>query len=262
MANHRFVLDPEDYVVDTFNSHPRVPHWAVYDTSEKSLRESVVIRRVKEFVDKLLVNNQPFVEGPWGEPYQPSNPENFSLTLAIYYAVKASHLNSRDVASSLKNKFDGKLLPDDVGWQHTTSISLFLRDVESLLRDLYGNFDDDVIELTRQAIFIIVQEFLRFARNDLCLEHESAVDIDNYFEPSKLLDIGICPDDINKAANKATLFLFDRVRTFRANPDAFSQYTAIFLKSYNSPLVSILGRVRSRDGRKRNLLDWSTGAKC
>lgn len=114
MTNHRFVLDREDYVVDTSNSNSKVPIYVAYDTSEKSLRESVLIRRVNEFVDKLLVNNNPIKHIPFGPSYQPENPENFALTHMIYHAVKASHLNARDVAMSLKYKFDGKLHRDDI----------------------------------------------------------------------------------------------------------------------------------------------------
>jgi hypothetical protein len=126
MSNNRFVLDREENVIDTANSNRAVPHYAVYDTSEKALRESVLIRRLDGFVDKLLVNIQPLVHGPWGdEPFQPPNPENLSLTVAIFHVVKASHLNTRKVAASLQHRFDGKLRRDDTGWQDTTSISLF-----------------------------------------------------------------------------------------------------------------------------------------
>ena len=59
MTNRRFVLDSEEHVVDTSNSNPRMSHYCTYDTSEKALRESVLIRRINEFVDKLLVN-KPF----------------------------------------------------------------------------------------------------------------------------------------------------------------------------------------------------------
>jgi hypothetical protein len=85
MANHRFVLDSKEYVVDTSNSNPKVPIFTPYETSEKSLRESVLLRRVNEFVDKLLVNNNPFVDDPFGEG-APHNPKNFSLTLVIYWS--------------------------------------------------------------------------------------------------------------------------------------------------------------------------------
>jgi hypothetical protein len=67
MTNHRFVLDREEYVVDTSNSNPKVPIFTPYETSENSLRENVLLRRINEFVDKLLVNNNPFEDDPFGE---------------------------------------------------------------------------------------------------------------------------------------------------------------------------------------------------
>jgi hypothetical protein len=230
MANHRFVLDSGEYIVDTSNSNPKVHYSAVYDTSEKSLREAVLIRRVNEFVDKLLVNNQRFEVDPSGERYQPSNPENASLTLMIFHAVTASHLNTRDVALSLKHKFDGTLHRPDLGWKDTTSISLFVKDVECLLRDLYGDFDDDVIGSIEEAIFVIVREFIRFTRNDLWLEHQSAVDIDLACGIGVPEGMGISGSD-HRIANQGVVYLFNRAHEFRANPNSFSQYSARFLKS-------------------------------
>jgi hypothetical protein len=230
MANQRFLLDPVGHVIDTYNSNAKVHHYAVYDTSEKSLRESVVIRRVSQLVDKLLVNNQPLVEGPGGKPYQPANPENFSLAVTIFHAVKASHLNRRDVALSLKYRFEGRLHRDDVGWQDVTSISLFLKDVECLLRDLYGDFDDDdAIESIREAIFTIAEKFLQCTRNDLCLEHHSAVNIDTVCGIRFSEEMGISGSD-HRRANQGVAYLFDRACNFRAKPDAFSHYTAKFVK--------------------------------
>jgi hypothetical protein len=212
-----------------------VLHYCTYDWSEKALRESVLIRRVNDFVDKLLVNKQPVVNGRWGdEPFQPENPKNFPLALAIFYAVKASHLNIREVAASLEHKFGGKLRRKSKGWQDTTSIGLFINEVECLLRNLYGDFDDDAVESTREAISVIVQQFLRFIRNDLWLEHESAQDIDDSYNMEPLLDQGFCGGDILRYADQGAAYLFDWVRDFRRNPSAFGQYTASFLKAYES----------------------------
>lgn len=234
MSNSRFVLDREGNVIDTANSNRAVTHYAVYDTSEKALRESVLIRSLDGLVDKLLVNNQPLVHGPWGdEPFQPPNPENFSLTQAIFHAVKASHLNTRDITASLEHPFGGKLRRDDIGWQDTTSIALFIKDLECLLRDLYGDFGDDVIGLVRDATFNIVLEFLRYVRNDLWLEHQSAVDIDYCGGIGVSEDMGISGSD-QGAAQKGHAYLLDRARGFRAKSDTFSPYTAIFLKAFES----------------------------
>jgi hypothetical protein len=148
--------------------------------------------------------------------------------------VKASHLNTRDVATSLKYKFGGKLRRANIRWQDTTSISLLIDDLECLLRNLYGDFDDDVIESTRQAILGIVQEFLRFTSNDLWLEHKSAMDIDHWYDVEALVEEGCDRSDILRGAYRGAAYLFDRVREFRRNPSAFSQYSANFLTAYET----------------------------
>jgi hypothetical protein len=107
--------------------------------------------------------------------------------------------------------FDGKLRRDDIGWQDTTSISLFVNDLECLLRDLYGDFGEDVIETTREAIFVIVQEFLRFTRNDLWLEHESARHIDYTCGIGVPEGVGLSGSD-HRASQKCIAYLFDRAR--------------------------------------------------
>jgi hypothetical protein len=84
---------------------------------------------------------------------------------------------------------------------------LFVNDVECLLRDLYGDFDDDVIESTRRAIFVIVQEFLQFIRNDLWLEHRSAVDIDYCCGIGMSDDIGISGSDYRASSKEARVTL-------------------------------------------------------
>ena len=137
------------------------------------------------------------------------------------------------VAASLQHRFDGKLRQDDTGWQDTTSISLFIKDVECLLRDLYGDFGDDVIGLVRDATFNIVREFLRYVRNDLWLEHQSAVDIDYCCGIGVSEDMCITGSDHQRAQEGRT-YLLDRARGFRAKPDTFSPYTASFLKAFES----------------------------
>jgi hypothetical protein len=99
-----------------------------------------------------------------------------------------------------------------------------------LLRNLYGDFDDDVVKLIKDAIFVIVEEFFRFTRNDLWLEHQSAVSIDYVCGIGVPEDIGISAGD-HRIANEGVAYLFNRVREFRANPDTFSPYSVRFLKS-------------------------------
>jgi hypothetical protein len=236
MTNQRFVLNSEGYVVDKSNS--KVSHYFRYetnegDTSENPLREDMLFAQLCELVDKLLVNNNAVKQTRSG-PYQDKNPENYSLALIIYQIIKESRLNGRHVLASLQHKPRGKLRPNVGGWQDITSIALFINDIECLLRDLYGDFDDDdAIGPIRRVILVVVPQFLRLVRNDLWLEHSSAVDIDDQFD-LKAIDLGICPGDLARAAFKGTAYLLDRVQEFRRNPSPFSQYTASFLTAYES----------------------------
>jgi hypothetical protein len=71
MTNHRFVLDSEGYVVDTSKSNFRALRvqycdCAPCDTSENSLRESMLFSCLHDLVDKFLVNNNPVKHNPYG----------------------------------------------------------------------------------------------------------------------------------------------------------------------------------------------------
>jgi len=112
---------------------------------------------------------------------------------------------------------------------------LFIKDVECLLRDLYGDFGDDVIKVISNAIFNIAQEFLRYARNDLWLEYQSAVDIDYCCGIGVSEEIGISGND-HRAAQKGVAHLRGRACQFRAKPETFGFYTARFLKEFESKL--------------------------
>ena len=126
MTSHRFVLVHNENVIDTSKSNSKVQYSDVYSTSEKSLRESVLIHRLKKFVDRLLLNDNPDKQNPhWERPHE--DPENFSLAQIIFHTVIASRLNARDETSPLKLRFDGKQ-HRIVRWQDSSSISLFITD--------------------------------------------------------------------------------------------------------------------------------------
>jgi hypothetical protein len=55
--------------------------------------------------------------------------------------------------------------------QDFTSLSQFVDDVE---RDIYGEFDSQAIDRARNAVFVIVEEFTKYLRNDLWKEHQDA----------------------------------------------------------------------------------------
>jgi hypothetical protein len=137
--------------------------------------------RLADLVEGLIVNRNSLEVLPNGKTYQPYCEERHSILRALYKAIKASHLNTLDVALSLQHKFDGQLRREKKGMQDYTSLSLFVDDVECLLRDLYGDCDQQGIDPLRRAVLAIVEEFTKYVCKDLWEEHQSAQDIDYVF---------------------------------------------------------------------------------
>ena len=165
---------------------------------------------------------------PSGKTYQPYCAERHSISWALYNAIKASRLNTLDVAWSLQHKFDGRLRREKKGMQDYTSLSLFVDDVECLLRDLYGECDQQGIDPVRHAVLVVVEEFTKYVCKDLWEEHQSAQNIDYVF------GIGL-PDGygISGSDHRRMLWAADelkkRARAVRADPTNFSQYTLSFV---------------------------------
>jgi hypothetical protein len=101
-------------------------------------------------------------------------------------------------------------------------------DVECLLRDLYGESDNQAIDLVRSAIFSIVYEFTKYVRKDLWEEHRDAQNFDYVFGIGVPDGTGISGSD-HARMHQAVFDLIQRARAVRANPTAFSKYTVSFV---------------------------------
>ena len=101
--------------------------------------------------------------------------------------------------------------------------------MERLLRDLYGESDSQAIDRLRDAVLVIVREFTRHLRKDLCKEHEDAEDIDYACGIGVPDGYGIQGHD-HRAAYRAAHDVALRTRVVRANPATFSKYTVEFVK--------------------------------
>ena len=84
--------------------------------------------------------------------------------MALFYTIKASHLNTFDPTMSIQHKFDGKLRRQKKHTQDFTSLSLFRDEVECLLRDLYGDVESEALDSIVWAVFRIVEQFTRYAK--------------------------------------------------------------------------------------------------
>jgi hypothetical protein len=227
-TNHRFSLNEEGYVIDMLNPTNTRECYCGEGSSEDELylRERVLWIRLCEVVRALII--EPKKKLPSGEEHQ-INEEVHSISRALLGAIEASHLNTLDPLLSTQHKFDGKLKREKTGMQDFTSLSLFVDDVERLLRDLYGVFDSQAIERVRRAVFAIVDEFTNHLRKDLWREHQDAETVDYNCGIGVPEGYGISGSDHRRAVKSANDLAL-RARTVRANPTSFSKYTVEFVK--------------------------------
>ena len=233
-ANCRFALDEKRYVIDAVNvansgkgyCHEGAPE------DDKYLRERVLMVRLGEMLEKLIINLRPMKKLPSGEEYEPHNEESSDIWWAIVDTINASHLNTFDPALSIQHKFNGKLNRQYKHTQDFTSLALFRNDFECLMRDLYGDVESEALDSLVLAVFRIVQQFVKYVRPDLSKEHRDAENLDY------MLGIGV-PDGygINgsdwRRGMAAKFYLILRVYEVQQEPSAFSDYTIDFANRFS-----------------------------
>src|SRR6516225_1575963 len=172
-TNCRFALDEKRYVIDPLNPANSGKVYCHEGNPEDDgyLRERVLMVRLGEMLDKLIINLRPMQKLPSGEEYKPHNEEALAIWWAMLDTIRASHLNTFDPVLSIQHKFDGKLRCQKKHTQDFTSLALFRDDVECLLRDLYGDLESDALDSVLQAVFRIVEQFAQYVRPDLWKEH-------------------------------------------------------------------------------------------
>jgi hypothetical protein len=233
----RFAVDERRNVIDAINgansgkAYCREGH----PEDDKHLREQLLQVRLGELLGKLIINLRPTeinvvpMQKSWSAVrHQPYNEERCAIEWAILSAIRASHLNAFDPALSVQHKFDGKLRRQkERAHRDITSLSLFRDDVESLLRDLYGDLESEALDSVVLAVFSIVQQFARYVRPDLCKEHDCAADLDWMLGIGLPEGAGITGSDHGRG-NEAKFRLIRRVREVNAKPSTFSEYTIEF----------------------------------
>jgi hypothetical protein len=230
-TNQRFSFNEDRCIIDRLNPAAKYLErycWEGAPEDDLHLREQVLWSRLDDLVGELIINLNPIEKLPDGKEYQPNCEERRSIFGALYHAVKASHLNTLDIALSIQHRFGGELKREKVGWQDFTSLSLFADDVEHLLRDLYGEFDNQAINRVRDAVFWIVEEFTQYLRKDIWQEHQEAWCVDY------MCGIGV-PEGYGIGGSEhrrglcAAHDLKRHARAVRVNPAAFSRYTVRFV---------------------------------
>jgi hypothetical protein len=227
--HQRFSIDENSYLVDRLNpaNSGKVKFFHSFEEvdDEKCLREKLLYSFLEDLVGHLIVNTNPTVKLT-GDEYRE---ERHTISRALYTAVQASHLNTLDIAQTCEHRFGDELKRKKEGMQDFTSLSLFVDDVERLLRDLYVDGNNEAINLARHAIFQIVEGFTQFVRKDLWQEHRDAEKIDYSDGIGVPEGCGLSGSD-HRRAWRAAVDMAIRARTVRANPSVFSKYTVAFVK--------------------------------
>ena len=233
-GNCRFALDEKRYVIDAVNvansgkgyCHEGDPE------DDEHLRERILIIHLSKMIDKLILNLRPMQKFPSGEEYKPHNEESFAIWWAMLGTISASQLNTFDPALSIQHKFDGKLRRQKKHTQDFTSLALFRDDVESLLRDLYGDVESEALDSILRAMFRIVEQFAKFGRPDLWKdEHAEGEVLDYMFGIGVPEGDGITSSDLRRGM-AAKFSLIHRVREVNANLSTVSEYTIEFAKLF------------------------------
>jgi hypothetical protein len=226
MKNQRFSVE-SGYVIDRLNPKNNLkarstePSTHYPPEDDKCLREHLLSALLNGLLKDLMV-------APAQDITSAIRREISAISHALFSAIRISHLNTLDVRLSIHYRFQGELVRDRVGWRDFTSIALFLDDVERVLRDLYGESDNEAITDVRDALFGISKEFFWFLRPELSEEHAHAMDIDFACGIGVPEGEGISGSDCGRA-NYSALCLYLHSRKVRAVPKYFSSYTVKFV---------------------------------
>ena len=156
IMNQRFLLNENGYIIDTLNpANNNKAEWndqLGYKIHENCFRELLLWQRLGELLPKLM-DPSPIQKRLTVMTFRPVREGSTSIWVVLYRAIKASHLNSLDIALSVQHKFDGVLKREKKGTQAITSLSLFVEDIERLLRDLYGDIDSEALDKILYSAF-------------------------------------------------------------------------------------------------------------
>jgi hypothetical protein len=237
-SQDRFFIDENRDVFDRLNPLPGMAyHYLVVPPkpNQVQLRESLLHRRLEGLVEDLVINLR-WKFSDYGHP----------IVLCLFHAIRASALNTVAPSRGIQFRFDGTLWRGKPHLQDTTSLSLFCDDVERLLRDLYGDVDDDKLEDVLSAVRVIVRELTHFVRKELWQEDIDADDFDYYSGNHRPKGLNISSSDCRRAL-KALEDLRTRARDVSTSPAGHSKYTIQFaelFKKGDKPVPEDVKRAR------------------
>jgi hypothetical protein len=169
----------------------------------------------EKLIAKLIVNDGP----------TDFNEKQESLLAVIVCVVEVSRLNERDPRVASRHPFRGNLKFSRDGITDCTSIVRFTFDVECLLRELYGDVENEDLDEVLRAIWTIVLEFTKHLCPDIHQEYHDAYEYEY--------------DQAWIVASALT----NRAMQVSVHPHNYSWYTRKFVKSlekYWPNLISLI----------------------
>jgi hypothetical protein len=236
--NKRFVLDSQTKIIDKLHPERGTEHFVYmnaftikpYD-DELHLRSGLLFRRLERLVPELARGN-----GSKGKGKTLSH----EICHLLPDIIQASQLNRRDVQISLQNPFRGKLKHRKTEMRELTSISLFIDDVERLLRDLYGDIDGDDLNDVINAIRSTVERLSTYVLPDLAEEYNMAIVVDmgagRGLDPGDGVSSRMVRDSVEPAE---TLIL--RARKVLSSESDYGRYTVSSAKALKEYWPAVQG---------------------
>jgi hypothetical protein len=220
--NKRVMLDSSGKIVDKVHPEYSAETPCYMDPSsckpyrdQQQLRSGLFLRRLEQLIPKLTKGNG---RKRQTRAFYDELPE---LLLSI---LEPSQLNRRAGRTSLRKPFRGKLRHRKTELQELTSISLFIDDVERLLRDLYGDVDSDRINDLVAAMKLTTLTLSSYLLPDLRAEHNTAFLIDRgagrCLPPGDGVSTCMLTDGVDAAKE-----LIGRVRAILSSANAYGRYT-------------------------------------
>jgi hypothetical protein len=236
----RFILDDRSYIIDKANLADirKYKYHGEPNDSDKDIRRYLLRRRLNRLVLKLIV-------GPEARTVRQS------LVNMLLAVIEASQLNKLDPSLSIDHPFKGKLRRKEE-MRDYTSISLFIGDVERVLRELYGDLDGDALEELLFAIRVMVVEFTKYVRPDLHREYYDADACDYLVGFDRAEGYGLTDEDHQKARIAADALAI-RAMQVSAKPDAYCRYTCKFVEALDEEWPHLGGWERRRRGLNSNV---------
>jgi hypothetical protein len=213
----RFMLASNGFIIDNLNpKNSRKYEFAGPGNSDTELRRDILRRRLDDLATKLIVGPDAFTA-------------RLSLWKILLAVIEASELNTLDPLISIRHPFKGKLKRKE-GIRDYTSLMLFVRDVERVVRDLYGDLEE--VDRVIYSIWQIVVEVMRFVRPELAEEYDNAQTIYYRFLPAEMRHEGegVSGSEAG-AAIKAAMDLAVRALQVSIDPKRCSLYTIKFVEA-------------------------------